>query len=77
MKQPDFRVEREKRYHVVNGKKERRRDRPGDLVIDNWQFDEDNIGRLYLDVTVGNIFSKSYVNQAAGKRLWLAEKLER
>ena len=68
-------VEKEARYHKDSGK--RRYERPGDIIIKNWKFKNDEIGNLYLDVSVGNLFAASYVNQAAAKRLWLAEEIEK
>ena len=49
----------------------RRKERPGDILIKNWQFSDDNIGNYYIDLTVANVFAKSNVKKAA-KRLAIA-----
>ena len=48
---------------------------PGDIKVLKW----DNITGedLYLDIVVGNIFAKSYVDNASKSRLWLATEKER
>ena len=54
----------------------RRMERPGDIMIENWNLGDDEIGKLYMDITIGNIFADTYVSKCAKKRLWLAEELE-
>ena len=48
---------------------------PGDIKILKW----DNVTGedLYLDIVVGNIFAKSYVDKTSKTRLWLATEKER
>ena len=76
LKRAGFNIQFEARYHRnENGELVRRKERPGDILIHNWDFGDEKVGKLYIDVTVGNIFAESYVNECALKRLSLAEKL--
>ena len=49
-----------------------RNERPGDIMIRNWQFEDDSIGNYYIDLTVANIFAKTNVKKAS-KRLAIAK----
>ena len=78
LKDAGFKIQMEARYHMVNGTKVRRHQRPGDIKILDWKFvDQNIIGSIYFDVTVGNIFCSTYVRRASGKRLYTADKLEK
>ena len=50
--------------------------RPGDCMINNFLFDDNNLGKLYIDVTIGNNMARSYIEQTSVKRAWLANELE-
>ena len=75
LRRAGYTVLKEQRYENIDGKKKRITGRPGDLLIKNWKFDEKNIGSLYIDVTIGNIFTETAVKGCSLKRLDLAEKL--
>ena len=79
LKRAGLKVKKKARYLEKcdgNGNRIRRNQRPGDILISNWSFkDEEEIGNYYIDITVGNIFCDSYLDGCCGKRLWLAEKL--
>ena len=47
---------------------------PGDIYVDSW--DNESGGRAYFDVTVANIFAKSYVKKASMDRLAIAKLKE-
>ena len=85
-----FVVFKDARYEKVDGKWIRRHSRPGDIAIVNWQLDdngnnnnngngnnfiEDN--KTYFDLTVGNIFSGSYIKHTSKSRLYLAKFKEK
>ena len=77
MKMAGFEVLKEQRYENTKTGKIRINKRPGDLMVKGWKFDKLNkIGRMYFDVTVGNIFCKTYVHGAANQRLCVANKKE-
>ena len=73
-----YQIQMEARYHIVDGIKCRRLQRPGDIKVLNWYFQEQEItGSMYFDVSVGNLFCKSHVKGASNNRLYLADKLEK
>ena len=75
-------VQQEQRYEDdENGNKVRIEGRPGDIKINNY-FTTSQLPRgvehrhLYIDVTVANIFAKSYLSTAAKKRSAIAQSKE-
>ena len=77
LKQAGFHTTRESRYiNDGNGNYIKNLQRPGDIKIHNWTFDDNTVGDYYVDFTIGNIFSKSYINHTSKSRIWLANKLE-
>jgi hypothetical protein len=74
-------AKKEQRYELIemiNGKPEKIRitDRPGDIWIPNWLFITLDIGPIYLDITIGNNFNKSNINDAKSGIGKLAQVLE-
>ena len=44
----------------------------------NWDLEGTEVERnLYIDVTVGNIFDESYINNTSKTRAWLLDKKEK
>ena len=68
-----FEAKQEQRYINVKGRRLRKNQRPGDILIYNWRYDDDSIGRLYVDLTVANIFCKSNLRDGCKKRALVAE----
>ena len=73
MKKAGFDVQKEARYHDTGKGKVRILRRPGDILVNDWKFDDGHTGKMYFDITVGNIFCDTYINGAARKRLYVAE----
>ena len=51
---------------------------PGDILVYNWDLEgNENERNLYIDITVGNIFDSTYINNTSKKRAWLMDKKEK
>jgi hypothetical protein len=77
-KKSGFNILKEQRY--INGDSSnliKNKERPDDLKILNFEYDDGIIGEIYYDLVVGNIFSKDNIKHGCKKRLWLAKKLEK
>ena len=58
-------------YKAINGV-------PGDILVYNWDLEgAENERNLYIDITAGNIFDSSYVNNTSKERAWLMNKKEK
>ena len=81
-KSAGFDVYREAKYHKIDGVWIRRKSRPGDLCITNWPMEKDENGFIrydsrYFDLSIGNVFCKSYIRNTAMERLYLAKLKEK
>ena len=76
IKQAGYQTIQEARYNMDdNGNKIRIQQRPGDIKILNFDNNidtDDKMRDVYLDLVVGNIYAKSYINNTSKQRLWLA-----
>ena len=78
-KQAGFEVKFEERYRLnSNNEKERIPGRPGDILIHNYtdEYEYKSPTDVYYDITVGNIFSNTYIDNTSKERGWLASKKE-
>ena len=78
MKKADYitKLEQKYKYDEKNQLSEEIKGVPGDLVVKNWT-QTNNETEYYMDVVVGNIFAKSYVNTTCQRRLGLATLKEK
>ena len=75
LKDSGYKIIKEQRYHKNNGNIERIIGRPGDIVIKNFAWDDEEPMDTYIDITIGNIFARSHLHLAQ-KRIRLASDLE-
>jgi hypothetical protein len=78
VKRAGFEAQREQKYHSDdNGNMIENKERPGDIKILNFEYDDGVINPVYFDLVVGNIFSNNSIKHGYKERLWLGKQLER